>query len=83
MKDYALGNGLLWELFRTFYQMTKRPFVLGAILVGAGYLWAFASHRERPISEEMITFIRQDQTRRLRRALVRFIPKAVPGIREE
>jgi len=83
MKDYALGNGPLWELFRTLYQMTKRPFVLGAILLGAGYLWAFASRRERPISQDMITFVRQDQARRLRRALVRFVPKAVPGIREE
>lgn len=83
MKDYALGNGPIWELFRTFYQMTKRPFVLSAILLGAGYLWAFSSRRERSISQDMITFIRQEQTRRLRKALLRFVPKAVLGIREE
>jgi biofilm PGA synthesis N-glycosyltransferase PgaC len=79
MKDYALGNGPFWELLRTFYQMTRRPFVLRGVLIGAGYLWAFASRRVRPISQDMITFIRQDHTRRLRRALVRFAPKAFPG----
>jgi hypothetical protein len=80
MKDYALGNGPLWELLRTFYQMTRRPFVLHGILLGGGYLWALAIRRERPISQDMITFIRQDHTRRLRRALVRFVPKAFLGI---
>lgn len=79
MKDYALGNGPFWELFRAFYQMTRRPFILRGILIGAGYLWALASRRERPISQDMITFIRQDHTRRLRRALVRFVPKAFSG----
>jgi hypothetical protein len=80
MKDYALGNGPLWELFRAFYQMTRRPFVLHGILLGAGYLWAFAIRRERPVSQDMITFIRQEHTRRLRRALARFVPKAFPAI---
>jgi len=80
MKDYALGNDPLWELFRTFYQMTRRPFVLRGIMLGAGYLWAFASRQKRSISQDMITFIRQDHTRRLRRVLVRFAPKVFPGI---
>lgn len=83
MKDYALGNGPIWEFFRALLQMTKRPFVLRAVLLGAGYLWAFASRRERSISQDMITFIRQEQARRLRKALTRFVPKAVLGIREE
>jgi glycosyltransferase involved in cell wall biosynthesis len=75
MKDYALGNGPLWELLRTLYQMTRRPFVFRGVLLGAGYFWAFATRRERPISRDMITFIRQDHTRRLRKALVKFVPK--------
>lgn len=75
MKDYALGNGPLWELFRICFQMTRRPFVVRGILLGAGYLWALASRRERPISQDMITFIHQDHTRRVRKALVRFVPR--------
>jgi poly-beta-1,6-N-acetyl-D-glucosamine synthase len=30
-KDYFLGNHPLWEIFRTLYQMTKRPFVVGEV----------------------------------------------------
>src|ERR1043166_5117062 len=37
IKDYALGGHPLWELFRTFYQMTKPPFVLGGLALGFGY----------------------------------------------
>lgn len=79
MKDYALGNGPLWELFRASYQMTRRPFVVHGILLGAGYFWACVNRRERPVSKDMITFIRQDHTRRVRRALVRFAPWAFSG----
>ena len=76
MKDYALGNGPLWELLRTLYQTTRRPIIFRGILLAAGYFWALASCRERPISHEMIAFIRQDQARRLRSAIARLASKA-------
>ena len=76
MKDYALGNGPLWELLRTLYQTTRRPIVFRGILLAAGYFWALASRRERPISHEMVAFIRQDQARRLRSAIARCASKA-------
>ena len=82
VKDYALGNGPVWELLRTFYQMTRRPYFLGGFLLGAGYFWALVSRRERPISSEMVAFIRQGHTRRLRRTLAGFLPNASPALRE-
>ena len=39
-KDYAIGNHPAWELFRSAYQMTRRPFVVGGLALGAGYIWA-------------------------------------------
>jgi biofilm PGA synthesis N-glycosyltransferase PgaC len=38
--DYALGGHPLWEMVRTMYQMTKRPFVIGGLGVAAGYVVA-------------------------------------------
>src|SRR5437762_73120 len=35
--DYALGTHPIWEVFRTAYQMSKRPFLIGGLLLGAGY----------------------------------------------
>jgi len=34
MQDYALGGHPLWEVFRTFYQMTSPPWILGGLMVG-------------------------------------------------
>jgi glycosyltransferase involved in cell wall biosynthesis len=68
-QDYALGGHPLWELFRTVYQMTKRPFVAGGLVLGAGYVWAMVRREEKPISREMVAFRRREQMRRLRQFL--------------
>jgi glycosyltransferase involved in cell wall biosynthesis len=69
VQDYALGGHPLWELFRTVYQMTKRPFVAGGLVLGAGYVWAMVRREEKPISREMVAFRRREQMRRLRQFL--------------
>ncbi len=66
-KDYSIGNHPSWELFRTVYQMTKRPFVVGGLLVLAGYVWALVRRDERPVPRELVAFVRHEQMRRLRR----------------
>jgi hypothetical protein len=67
--DYALGGHPLWELFRTVYQMTKQPFVIGGVMLAAGYAWALVRRVKRPISRELTAFRRQEQMRRLRKLL--------------
>jgi poly-beta-1,6-N-acetyl-D-glucosamine synthase len=64
--DYALGGHPLWELFRTCYQMSKPPIVVGGLTIFAGYLWSFATRAERPISPELVKFRRGEQMQRLR-----------------
>ena len=49
-EDYYLGSHPLWEAFRSLYQMTKRPYILGGMLISTGYLWAGLTRMERPIS---------------------------------
>jgi poly-beta-1,6-N-acetyl-D-glucosamine synthase len=69
--DYALGGHPIWELFRTCYQMSKRPVLIGGLTLLAGYLWAFATRAERPISPELVKFRRSEQMHRLRNFLLR------------
>jgi GT2 family glycosyltransferase len=69
MQDYALGGHPLWEIFRTFYQMTQRPYVLGGLMVGCGYFWALARRAPRPVSDELIAFRRREQMQRLKKFL--------------
>jgi biofilm PGA synthesis N-glycosyltransferase PgaC len=69
VSDHALGGHPLWELFRTIYQMTRKPRVIGGLMLGAGYLWASVRQVERPIPPELVQFRRREQMQRLRRFL--------------
>jgi glycosyltransferase involved in cell wall biosynthesis len=69
MQDYALGGHPLWEIFRTFYQMSNRPYVVGGLMVGCGYLWAMVRRAPRPVSGELIAFRRREQMQRLKNFL--------------
>lgn len=65
-KDYFLGGHPLWELFRAMYQMKNQPYIIGSVALCAGYIWAFFSRHERPVSKELITFHRHEQMTRLK-----------------
>jgi biofilm PGA synthesis N-glycosyltransferase PgaC len=65
--DYSLGSHPLWEIFRTFYQMTKKPFVIGALMLFAGYLWSLVRRAERSMPRDLVAFRRSEQMRRLSR----------------
>lgn len=66
-KDYAIGNHPLWELFRGAYQMSKKPVLIGGLLVVAGYGWSAMRRVPRPVSRELVAFQRREQLERLKR----------------
>jgi len=66
-KDHAVGNHPLWEVFRTIHQMTKRPFLIGGLMLVCGYIWAFICQVERPVSRELVKFYRREQMMRLKK----------------
>jgi poly-beta-1,6-N-acetyl-D-glucosamine synthase len=65
-KDYFLGNHPFWEIFRTLYQMTKKPIVIGGALLMLGFTWSAITRMSKPISTELQLFIRHEQMRRLK-----------------
>ncbi len=67
IKDYAVGNHPLWELFRTVHQMRMSPLVFGGLALGTGYFWASLRHLKRPVSEDLIDFHRREQMERLKK----------------
>jgi hypothetical protein len=69
--DYALGGHPAWEVFRTAYQMTKKPYIVGGLTLGAGYAVATLKREKRPISDELVAFRRREQMLRLRNFLSR------------
>lgn len=68
-KDYAVGNHPVWEVFRIVHQMTKRPFLIGGLVLVCGYMWAVIRQVERPVSRELVKFYRREQMMRLRNFL--------------
>jgi len=69
--NYALGSHPIWEVFRTVYQMAKRPFVIGGLMLAVGYLWALVRCVETSMPHELVAFRRREQMRRLRKFLTR------------
>jgi glycosyltransferase involved in cell wall biosynthesis len=68
-KDYLLGNHPIWEAFRIIYRFTKKPYMLGSLMLLSGYLCAFLMRMERPISRELIAYHRDEQMRKLKAIL--------------
>ena len=66
-RDYALGMHPLWEVVRSMYQMTRRPFVLGGGCLLAGFVWAMVTRRKHIVPPELVTFRRAEQMQKLKR----------------
>jgi glycosyltransferase involved in cell wall biosynthesis len=79
--DYIFGNHVLWEIFRIAYRMTRRPWMVGGLLLFCGFFWAMMTKIERPISAELIRFKRNEQMTRLRKVIdTAWAPKSDAGI---
>jgi glycosyltransferase involved in cell wall biosynthesis len=61
MRDYLVGNHPLWQLLRTMYQGTLKPYVLRGSAIGLGYAWSALRRIERPVPDELIVFRRREQ----------------------
>jgi glycosyltransferase involved in cell wall biosynthesis len=75
--DYLLGSHPTWEIFRSLYQMKKRPYVIGGFLIFGSYVWHLLRGVERTMPEELIELRRNDQMQRLKdifRRLLRWAP---------
>jgi biofilm PGA synthesis N-glycosyltransferase PgaC len=68
-KDYYLGGHPIWQIFRSLYQLSKPPYIVGGASVLAGYSWAWMCRQERPVSTQLVRFHRQEQMTRLWRFL--------------
>lgn len=68
-KDYVVGNHPLWEIFRTFYQMRHRPYIVGGLALGSGYACSFIGRAKSPLSSDLVAFVRQEQMQRLKKLL--------------
>ncbi len=69
-KDYYQGSHPLWELFRTIFQFSKRPYIISGLLLACGYCWSWLMLKPRPVSTDLMAFYRSEQMARLRQMLL-------------
>lgn len=65
-KAYYVGGHPVWEIFRGVFEMRKRPYLLRGLWFLAGYVWAWASRMDRPVSPELMAFHRKEQMARFK-----------------
>ncbi len=70
-KDYFLGNHPLWQVFRVGFQMLKRPYGVGGVMLLFGYLHSLITRVERPVAPELLAFHRREQLDRLKNLILR------------
>jgi len=75
-KDYFLGNHPLWQVFRVGYQMLKRPYVIGGLIIAAGYVYSVVGRIERPVSPKLLQLHRREQLERLKSLFTPFAKTA-------
>lgn len=73
IKDYSVGNHPVWELLRTVFQTTHKPFVIGGVALGLGYAWSMLRGAELAVSRDFVIFVRREQMKRLARIFARSI----------
>jgi poly-beta-1,6-N-acetyl-D-glucosamine synthase len=77
-KDYLVGNHPFWEIFRSAYQMTRKPYLIGGILIFAAYSWNAVRRVERSIPKDLMAFRRGEQLERLKLVILRRLtPRSV------
>jgi len=72
-QDYYLGSHPAWQIFRSAYQMKKKPYVIGGLFLYCGYVWAYVSGIDRPIPQSLVDFRRREQKSNLKRIVLGFL----------
>jgi biofilm PGA synthesis N-glycosyltransferase PgaC len=65
IRDYALGYGPVFQLFKCAGRLRERPWLLAGLAWGLGYLSASLSRRPRRLPPDLMRFVRQEQRHRL------------------
>ena len=72
--DYLMGGSPIWQVFRSMYQMSKSPLIVGGSFLLAGYVWAMLTRAKRPVLREFVAFRRKEQMSKLREFFINILP---------
>jgi biofilm PGA synthesis N-glycosyltransferase PgaC len=62
--DYAFGSDPIFETFKCLQRLAERPLLLGSFARLAGFFWSSMIREPRPVSDEFIAFLRDEQKKK-------------------
>lgn len=65
-KDYILGGHPLWHLFRSVFNLPRKPYIIGGGALFLGFFVSWITGKRIPISNDLIQFHRAEQMSRLK-----------------
>ena len=70
LEDYQLGYHFLFFIGHILRRLREKPWVLGSLLMLAGYLWAFLQRAPRKVTKEFIRHLHNEQWARMKAKFV-------------
>lgn len=65
LTDHSLGTSPLFELLKLARRIPSKPLALGALARFIGFCWGYCRGENREVSEEFVTFLRNEEKERL------------------
>ena len=66
LMDFYMGTHPVFEILRMVRRFQSKPYVLGALVRLAAFVWAYCSGEKRQVPNEFVRFLREEQMERLR-----------------
>jgi hypothetical protein len=66
LTDFYIGVHPAFEALRMARRLIGKPYIVGALVRLAGFVWAYCRGDERQVSPEFIEFLRKEEIERVR-----------------
>ena len=71
LTEYVVGYAFAYHMIRALSRIVERPYLMGTLLVIAGYMWGLLSRQRKVLPNAIIRFIRREQVTKLSALLFR------------
>ena len=65
IQENWIGSHPLFVIFKCVHRFLEKPYFLGGLLAIAGYFWSLAVGDVRPVSGEVVQYVRNEQKQRI------------------
>jgi len=66
VRDYLIGNHIVFEIFKCARRIQEKPYFIIAILQMYAFLIQYLNNKRRQVSKDLIVFIRKEQINRIK-----------------